>query len=103
MFIPDPDFYPSQIPDPGSRSNKREGKLCIFFLIGREKKELFTHKIVTKVSKIWVRNPGSEIRVPRSRIRAPGFEIRDPRSGIRDPGSEIRDPRSGIRDPGSEI
>ncbi len=32
-----------------------------------------------------------------SGIRDPGSEIRDPRSGIRDPGSEIRDPRSGIR------
>jgi hypothetical protein len=40
--------------------------------------ELFTQKIVTKPSKIWVGDPGSEIR--------------DPRSGIRDPGSEIRDP-----------
>jgi hypothetical protein len=28
----------------------------------------------------------------------PGSETRDPRSGIRDHGSEIRDPRSGIRD-----
>jgi hypothetical protein len=37
-----------------------------------------------------------------SGIRDPGSEIRDPRSGIRDPGSEIRGPRSGI-DPGSEI
>jgi hypothetical protein len=31
------------------------------------------------------------------RGKDPGSEIRDPRSGIRDPGSEIRDPRSGIR------
>ncbi len=38
--------------------------------------ELFTQKIVIKLSKIWVWDPGS---------------------GIRDPGSEIRDPRSGIR------
>jgi hypothetical protein len=35
--------------------------------------ELFTQKIVTKLSKIWIWNPGSEIR--------------DPRSGIWDPGS----------------
>ncbi len=33
--IPDPDFYPSRIPDPGSKnSNKREGwkKICYIFL-----------------------------------------------------------------------
>jgi hypothetical protein len=47
--------------------------------------ELFTQKIVTKLSKIWIWDPGS---------------------GIRDPGSEIRDPGSGknlfrIPDPGS--
>ncbi len=40
--------------------------------------ELFNQKIVTKLSKIWVWDPGSEIR------------IRDPRSG------------SGIRDPDPE-
>jgi hypothetical protein len=40
--------------------------------------ELFTQKIVTKLSKIWVLDPGSEIR--------------DLRSGLRDLGSEIRDP-----------
>jgi hypothetical protein len=30
IFIPDPDFYPSRIPNPGSKiSNKREGeKIC---------------------------------------------------------------------------
>ncbi len=33
-------------------------------------------------------------------FRDPGFEIRDPRTGIREPGSENRDPRSEIRDPG---
>jgi hypothetical protein len=42
--------------------------------------ELFAQKIVTKLSKVWVWDPGS---------------------GIRDPGSGIRDPGSGIRDPGS--
>jgi hypothetical protein len=52
--------------------------------------ELFTPKIVNKLSKIWVWNPGPE-----------GSEIRDPRSGIRDPGSEIRDPEKTIPDSGS--
>jgi hypothetical protein len=45
--------------------------------------ELFTQKIVTKLSKVWVWDLGSEIRDPRSGIR-------DPESGkkpIPDPGS----------------
>jgi hypothetical protein len=63
--------------------------------------ELFTPKIVIKLSKIWVWDPRSGIRDPGSEIRDPRSGIRDPGSEIRDPGSEIRDPRSGIRDPGS--
>ncbi len=102
MFIPDPapDFYPSRIPDLGSRfsepgspisdpgsknSNKREGwkKIsCHFFFCNHKfhkienylifeifkKKfwgnfqriiELFTQKIVSMLSKIWVWDPGS--------------------------------------------
>ncbi len=88
--IPDPDFYPSRISDPGSRipdpgsknSNKRERwkkfVIILFF-------------VVTNFEKF-------------------GFGIRDPRSGIRkkpipDPGSEIRDPEktySGSRIQGSK-
>jgi hypothetical protein len=76
--------------------------------------ELSTQKIVTKLSKIWVWDPGFEIRDPGSEIRDPGSEIQDPGSEIRDPGSgknlfRIPDPRvrkapdpgSRIRDPGS--
>jgi hypothetical protein len=89
MFIPDPDFYPSGIPDPGSKNrNKREGekncchtffcshrfhKIVNYFMFETLKKqiwanfqriiEIFTQKIVTKLSKY-------------------GFGIRDPRSGI---------------------
>ncbi len=78
------------VPDPGSKnSSKREWwkKICCqtffcnlkfhiienYFIFEMLKKkiwanfqriiELFTQKIVTKLSKIWVRNPGSEIRV----------------------------------------
>jgi hypothetical protein len=40
--------------------------------------ELFTQKIVTKLSKVWVWDPGSEIRDPRSGIR---------KKPIPDPGS----------------
>jgi hypothetical protein len=45
--------------------------------------ELFTQKIVTNLSKIWVWDPGYEIRDPRSGIRRNLFRIRDPRSQIR--------------------
>jgi hypothetical protein len=49
--------------------------------------ELFTQKIVTKLLKIWVRDPGSEIRDPEkiysgSRIPDPGVKkAPDPGSG----------------------
>jgi hypothetical protein len=51
--------------------------------------ELFTQKIVTKLSKIWVRDPGSGIRDPGSGKNL--FRIPDP--GVKkapDPGSWIR-------------
>jgi hypothetical protein len=86
--IPDPDFYPSgsRILDPGStNSNNREKfvvksffvatnftkwKIILFLKYRTEEKmgqfskriiELFTQKFVTKLSKILVRDPGSEI------------------------------------------
>jgi hypothetical protein len=93
--IPDPDFYPSRIPDPGSRipdlktATKERGEekllsylFCIckfhkieyYFLFEMPNKkiwanfqriiEVFTQKIVTKLSKIRVWDPGSEIRDP---------------------------------------
>jgi hypothetical protein len=88
MFIPDPDFYPSRIPDLGSKNRKKKGRgeknlLSYLFLYHKFHKivnylifvmlkkkiwanfqriiELFTPKIVTKLSKIWVWDPGSEI------------------------------------------
>ncbi len=80
MFIPDPDFYPSRIPDLGSKnSNKDRGekkfhKIENYFIFEMLKKkswanfqriiELFPQKFVTKLSKIWVWDPGSEIRDP---------------------------------------
>jgi hypothetical protein len=49
--------------------------------------ELFTQKIVSKLSKIWVWDPGSGIRDPGSRIR---------KKPIPDPGvKKAPDPRSG--------
>ncbi len=105
MFIPDPDFYPTRVPDLGSKnSSKREGwkkdfchtffcshKFHIienYFIFEKLKKkiranfifkriiELFTQKIVTKLSKIWVWDPGSEIR--KKPILDPGSRIPDP-------------------------
>ncbi len=91
MFIPDPGSWFLPIPDPGSKnSNKREGwkKICChdflcshkfhkianYFSFELLKKkiwanfqriiELFTQTIVNKLSKIWVWDPGSEIRDP---------------------------------------
>jgi hypothetical protein len=44
--------------------------------------EFFTQKIVTKLSRIWVRDPGSEIRKNLFRIPDPGVKkAPDPGSG----------------------
>ncbi len=107
MFIPDPDFYPSRIPDPGSRitdpgsknSNKREGwkKICCHTFLCSHK----FHKIVNYFSfevfkkKIWA-NFQRIIELFNQKIVSKLTKIwvwdRDPRSGIRkkpipDPGS----------------
>ncbi len=106
MFIPDPGSWFLPIPDPGSKnSNKRQGwkKICChnflcshkfhkianYFSFEVLKKkiwanfqrfiELFTQKIVNKLSKIWVWDPGSGKNL---------FHILDP--GVKkapDPGS----------------
>jgi hypothetical protein len=50
--------------------------------------EFFTRKIVTKLSKIWVWDPGSEIQDPGSGKNL--FRIREPSPGVKkspDPGS----------------
>jgi hypothetical protein len=84
--IPDPDFYPSRIPDPKTATKERGEKnfvvipfyvatnftkLNIILVEVLKKKiwanfqriiELFTHKIVTSSQKIWVRDPGSGIQ-----------------------------------------
>ncbi len=82
IFIPDPDFFPSQIPTfshPES-NNKKEGKklnllsypfFCshIFHKL-KLKYFIFVQKILLRSQKIWV---GSGIQDPRSRIRDPGY------------------------------
>jgi hypothetical protein len=105
--IPDPDFYPSRISDPGSKnSSRREGckKICYFtffcshkfhkigsyFIFEMLKKkiwakfqriiEVFTQKIFTKLSKIWVWDPGFGKNL--FRIPDPGVKMTsDPGSG----------------------
>jgi hypothetical protein len=70
-WIPDPDFYPSRIPDP-KRATKERGeknKIEHYFIFEMLEKiwanfqriiiDLFTQKIVIKLSKIWVWDPGS--------------------------------------------
>jgi hypothetical protein len=107
--IPDPDFYPSRISDPGSNnSNKREGlkQICCHTFLCSHKShkikhyssfevlkkkiwanfqriiELFIKKTVTKLSKIWVWDLGSG----KNRFRNP-----DPGSrGQKGTGSRIR-------------
>ncbi len=108
-FLPIPDPG-SRIPDPKSATKERgEKKFCHTFLFSLKchkiehyfsfevlKKKiwanfqrivkLFTQKIVTKLSKIWVRDPGSGIRDPGSGKNL--FRIPDP--GVKkapDPGS----------------
>jgi hypothetical protein len=56
--------------------------------------ELFTQTIVTKISNIWVWDPGSEIQDPGSEIQDPGFGKTDSGSWIQ--GSK----RHRIPDPG---
>jgi hypothetical protein len=103
MFIPDPDFYPSRIPDLGFRIQKQQQNrgvekkisshtfLCShkfhkienYFSFEVLKKKvwanfqrifkLFTPKIVTKLSKIWVWDPektysGSRIQVSKRHL-----------------------------------
>jgi hypothetical protein len=108
MFIPDPDL---PVSDARSRIQKQQQKICChtflcnhkfykiinYFSFEVLKKkiwanfqriiELFTQKIVTKLSEIWVWDPGSEIRDPEKTY-----------SGSRIPDSGVKkapDPRSG--------
>jgi hypothetical protein len=122
--IPDPDFYPSRIPDLGSQIQKQQQergmkKICChtiscshkfhkiekYLIFEMLKKiilanfqriiKLFTQKIVNKLSKIWVKDQGSGIRDAGSVKNL--FRISDP--GVKkapDPGvKKAPDPRSG--------
>jgi hypothetical protein len=116
LSIPDPDFYPSRIPDPKTVTKERGKKIVVipyicshkFHKIGShfickmlKKKKLvqfsknyrtFTRKIVTKLSKIWVWDPGFGIR--NKPIPDPGVKkALDPGSGSATlVGPRIRNP-----------
>jgi hypothetical protein len=118
--IPDPDFYPSRIPDPKTATKDRGEKKNFFqtifcshkfhktqkyFIFDMLKQkfwpnfpriiEVFTQKIVTKPSKIWVWDPGSGIRDPGSGKNL--FRIPDPGSrGQKGTGSRIRIRNTGF-------
>ncbi len=102
--IPDHDFYPSRIPDPKTAMNrhwwKKFGvipflwshkfqKIELFYFWNVEEKNLgqfsknyrtFYHKIVSKLSKLWVWDPGSGKNL--FRIPDPGVKkAPDPGSG----------------------
>jgi hypothetical protein len=114
MFIPDPgsripnpDFYPSQIPDPGSKnSNKREGwkkfVVITFYVVTN-----FLKLQIILVLRCWRKKFGPIFKelynfLPNKLSLSSqkyGFGIRDPGSGIRDPGSGKNLFR--IPDPGS--
>jgi hypothetical protein len=106
--------FKPRIPDPKTATKERGGKNFVVITFEPEKKtiranlqrivELFTPKIVIKLSKIWVWDPGSEIRDQRYEIRNPGSGIRDPRSGIwdRDPGSGTEIRKNLFRIPGQK-
>jgi hypothetical protein len=100
MFIPDPDFYPSRIPDLGSRinSNKNLKKICCHTFLCRHKfhkiENYFSFEVLKK--KMWANFQRIIELLPKKLSLTSqnyGFgKIRDPRSGIRkkpipDPGS----------------
>jgi hypothetical protein len=130
MFIPDPDFYPSRIPDLGSRipdpktATKERGEIkfvVITFYVATN----FTKFQIILVLKCWRKKFGPNVKELQNFLpkklsissQKYGFGIRDPRSGIRkkpipDPGSRIqgskrhRIPDPGVKkapDPGSRI
>ncbi len=80
--IPDPDFYPSWTPYPKTAMKDRGKKnllTYLFFANFQRIIELFTQKIVTRLSKIWVWDPGSGKTY--SGFRSKRHWIPDPGSG----------------------
>ena len=115
MFIPDPDFYPSQIPDPKTvtkvRGEKKVG-ITLFFVVTNFRKlnfMLFLKRLRKNFGPIFkelLKFLPKKFSICSQIFR---FGIRDPRSGIGDPGSgknlfRFPDPRSmGQKGTGSRI
>ncbi len=116
--IPDPDFYPSQIPDPGSRIPDPGSWIPDPKTVPKERDEknfvIILFSIVTNFTKLNImlflkseRKKFGPIFKELLKFLPKKFSICSQiyGFGIRDPGSEIRDPektysRSGIPDPG---
>ncbi len=109
MFIPDPNFYPSRIPDLGSRIQKQQWKtfvkkkfviLPFFWVINFTKPNYFIFEMLKKknlgqFSKKYKTFYPKKLSLSSQKY---GFGIRDPRSGIRDPAKTY----SGSPIPGSK-
>jgi hypothetical protein len=104
MFIPDPDFYPSRIPDPKTATKERGvkkfvvhfsvvtniTKLKIILFFNWQENFICNQNVVIRLSKIYVWDPGTGFRDPGSgeyllRIPDPGVQqALDPRSATLD-------------------
>jgi hypothetical protein len=105
MFIPDPDFYPSLILDPGSKySNKERGKklfLLSYLFCSHKYHKIANHFIFYAEEKNLVHFPKFFTQKIVINSQKYGFGIRDPGSGknlfrIQEPGvKKATDPGSG--------
>jgi hypothetical protein len=92
MFIPDPDFYPSKIPNSKTATKERgKKKFVITFYVATN----FTKLQIMLVLKCWRKNLGQFSKNYRTFYpknlsicsQKYGFGIRDPEKPIPDPGS----------------
>ncbi len=89
--IPDPDFYPSRIQKQQKRKKISQNLILFNFLNFPRIIELFTQKIVTMLSIIWVWDPGSGKNL--FRVPDPGVKkAPDPGSGSATLGSQTLQP-----------
>ncbi len=100
MFIPDPDFYPSRIPDPNTATKEKGKKIVVTFLCSHKfhkTENPFSFEMPKK--KIWANFQRIlSTFYPRNCSQKHGFRIRDPGSGkklFRIPGPK----RHRISDP----
>jgi hypothetical protein len=99
MFIPDPDFYPSRISDPGSNSNNNRERWEKIFVL-----TFFVATMVTKLKKKYFRTTGKKkTNLSQFTKNYSVFYSKKCHKAleITSLGSEIRDPEKHIPDPGS--